>query len=224
MKEKVIGLVSGGIDSPVANLIISKKFELVPLHLSLYPMATLENSIKSIEILKEIKESTNFKKAIIYPWAGILKKIKSKIRQEYACVICRKSMLFTASKFCEKEKAKGIVTGESLGQKASQTLDNISAITSKTGFPVLRPLIGMNKREIIARSREFGIWNPDHAGCCLAVPSKPRTKARTYEIERELEKIDLPKLIEKNMDLSLEIKDLDWKYEEYLFELASKFD
>ena len=154
MKEKVIGLVSGGIDSPVANLIISEKFEVIPLHFVLYPMTKLENAKKSMEVLKEIKDITDFEKAIIYPWAGILQEIKNKVSPEYSCLMCRKLMLLTASKFCEIEGASGIVTGESVGQKASQTLDNISAISAK-GLPVLRPLIGMNKSEIISRSKNL---------------------------------------------------------------------
>lgn len=223
MKEKVLGLVSGGIDSPVASVLAARKFEVIPLHFCLYPMSSQEDSLKAIDALRDLEEKMDFKKAIVFPWGGILGEIRSKIREGYACVACRSAMLMTAGEICKREGAGGIVTGESLGQKASQTIENISVTSSMVDVPLLRPLVGMNKREIIALSKEMGIWRADHAGCCLATPSKPRTKARKWELDEEMRKIDLQRLIEEGEDLILRVKNLDLDFEEYLFQLAARF-
>lgn len=223
MKEKVLGLISGGIDSPVASILAAEEFEVIPLHFCLYPMSSRESSIKSMEALGGLQEKIDFQRAIIFPWAGILGEIRSKIRENYACVACRKSMLVTASEICKRENAGGIVTGESLGQKASQTLENLSATSSNIDVPLIRPVLGMNKKEIIELSKELNVWRPDHAGCCLATPQKPRTKARVEEVEREMKKINLQRLIEEDEDLLLEAKSFDRDFEGYLFELAAEF-
>lgn len=224
MKEKVIGLVSGGIDSPVANLIVAKKFDLTSLHFCLYPLTAYEDAMKSFEVLEKVQEKTDSKNTIIFPQAGILKEIQKRVKDEYACLACRRSMLVTASELCKQEGAKGIVTGEALGQKASQTLENIIATSIGINFPVIRPLIGLNKDEIINRSKDFGIWNPDHAGCCLTVPENPRTKAKVRDLDREMEKIDVKNLIEDNMEFSLKINNFDFDFDDYLSDLSKRFD
>lgn len=223
MKEKVISLISGGIDSPVATITAAREFEVIPLHFCLYPMSSEENFYKTIEALKNVQKKINFEKAILFPWGGVLTQILNEIQENYTCLACRKSMLITASKLCESEDAGGIVTGESLGQKASQTIENIRATSSKINLPILRPALGMNKEEIVNLSKEWGIWRADHAGCCLATPNNPRTKADPQKVDKELEKIELQNIIEKHKDLILRVKNLDREFDDYLLELASKF-
>ncbi|KXA97037.1 hypothetical protein AKJ37_03850 [candidate division MSBL1 archaeon SCGC-AAA259I09] len=223
VKEKVIGLVSGGIDSPVAVCLAAKEFEVILLHFCLYPLSSRESSLKAIETLRDLKSKINFEKAIIFPWAGVLKEIRSEVRDGYSCVVCRRSMLLTASEIGKQEGAGGIVTGEALGQKASQTLENLAATSANIELPLLRPLIGMNKQEIIGISKEIGIWKPDHAGCCLATPQKPRTRAEPEEVAREMKKINLQKLIKESEEHSLSVKNLSEIPEDYFFEIAGKF-
>ncbi|MFP4005897.1 MAG: hypothetical protein ACLFUR_04150 [Candidatus Hadarchaeia archaeon] len=223
MDEKVFGLISGGIDSPLAVLLISEGFQVIPLHFCLYPMSSEESAKKGFQSLKELNDLMCFSEVIIFPWARILTEIRSNIEEKYACVACRSAMLETASRLRNLYGVSGIVTGESLGQKASQTLDNLVAISTRLDIPIIRPLIGMNKDEIKKISKERGIWRANHAGCCLATPSKPRTKATRNEIDRKMNNIDLDSLIEESMDFILEVDDFDIKYEDYLFRLAGEF-
>lgn len=222
-KDKVVCLVSGGIDSPVACTMVTKKFRVVPLHFCLYPLASEESSLRAVKILEELKEEIGFEKVIVFPWAGILSTIRSEIEDEYACVACRKSMLRAAESVCKQEGARGIVTGESLGQKASQTLSNINATSFGINYPILRPLLGLDKKEIITKSKELGIWHAQHAGCCLATPQGPKTKVNPQVVEKKLDRIKLPKLIQEGFNSSLELRTFEENFEEFLFELAGKF-
>lgn len=224
MKEKVLGMISGGIDSPLASLKAAREFEVIPIHFCLFPMTSKKSALKAFDSLKDLNKKLQPEKTIIFPWAGILNEIQDKIRNRYRCVACRSCMLLTASEICERENAKGIVTGESLGQKASQTIDNISTTSGMINLPIIRPLIGMNKEEIVKQSKKEGTWKSDHAGCCLATPRKPKTKTRKSDMDEELEKINLQELIKESEDLLLELDDLNQEFDDYLFQLASEFE
>ncbi len=222
MKEKVVGLFSGGIDSPLAILLASKKFEVLPVHFCLYPMASEESSLLALESLKELKGRIEFEKAIIFPWAGILSKIQSETRRSYACVTCRRAMLKTSEQIGRTRGASGIVTGESLGQKASQTVENIVATSSDIDMPIIRPLIGMNKDEITKISKEKNTWKEKHSGCCLATPQKPKTEAKADEVDREMKKIDLQNLIGEAEEHIMEVENFDRDFDNYLFRIAGE--
>jgi thiamine biosynthesis protein ThiI len=206
-REKVVCLFSGGIDSPVACVLAAKCFEIVPLHLFAYPYTDREMLQLTIDSLKKVMKVTKFEKAVIYPWAEIMDAIVEKLdRKEYTCLVCKKSMFKAAELVCELEEAGGIVTGESLGQKASQTLSNITAISSGIKFPILRPLLGLDKLEIEKISKEFGIWQARHAGGCKAVPKHPRTRSNAIEIDELLDQLKLAELIRNNLRRIKEIR------------------
>ncbi len=207
VKERVVCLTSGGIDSPVAYILASKSFEVIPLHFHIYPYANKEMFEFTINALKSVRKISKFEKAIIYPWAEVLGAIIEKLgRREYTCLLCKKSMFKAAELVCEREGAGGIVTGESLGQKASQTLSNLVAISSGIKFPILRPLLGLDKLEIEKISKEFGLWQARHAGGCRALPRHPRTKATAIEIDEIFDQIKLTELIQKNFRKIREIR------------------
>ena len=220
MGEKVLTLVSGGIDSPVASVLASQRFDVIPLHYSVYPMSSRENAIQSFQILRILKEKIGFEKAIVYPWVVILSEIKEKLDDRYGCVACRRIMLRIASEICRREECQGIVTGESLGQKASQTLKNIRATSRGTSFPVIRPLIGLNKNEIVKLSRKFNLRTEDHAGCCKAVPESPSTMTNWEELDIKMGKIQLEEVY-KPIYIT-EIKDFEKKDSYYLSKVNSK--
>lgn len=224
MSEKVISLISGGIDSPLATLIVAEEFEILPIHYCSYPMTSEENVTAVFETLETLNNKINFEKTLILPWAGILQKIQEKINEHLTCVACRKSMLITAEKIGEKENVSGIITGEALGQKASQTLENIQATSHQIKTPIIRPLIGMDKKEITQLSKEKGIWKKDHAGGCIATPDKPNTKTDPKVLKSELEKINLLDLIKEYEDLILELKEFSKDdFDSYLSKLATEF-
>ncbi|MFH0848081.1 MAG: hypothetical protein V1857_01080 [archaeon] len=174
---KVVALISGGIDSPVAACLASRKMQIIPLHFCLYPFYCEDSFRLFIESLRVLREKAPFGKIVIYPWWEILSAILRGKERKYMCVLCRRGMLKAAELVCESEDALGMVTGESLGQKASQTLRNLSAVSHGVKYPILRPLIGLDKTEIQATSRKLGIWCEKHSGCCSATPNEPATAA-----------------------------------------------
>lgn len=195
--EKVICMVSGGIDSPVAAALAAKEAEIIPLHFNLYPFYCESSFSLTTEILKRLKEKTDFKRMVVFPWGRVLQKIHSNPdSRKYACVLCRRGMLKTAEYFCAQEGACGIVTGESLGQKASQTLENMCATSSGLSVPVFRPLFGLDKVDIERISRKLGVWSDKHVGCCSATPEKPVVAADRDLLEQHYSDLGIADLIE----------------------------
>ena len=216
-KEKVVCLISGGIDSPVAGALVAKKFDIVPLHFCLYPFAREDSFFLAIKILKGIKGTIGFEKVIAYPLGPILNSItKNDVSKNYTCVLCKRSMFKVAEKICEKEGASAIVTGESLGQKATQTLQNLGATSSGTKFPILRPLLGLDKNEIETISKKLGIWRAHHAGCCYATPRYPTTGTKQEVLDDLFDELGLDIIIERNLKKILEVKTFEEDFEGYL--------
>lgn len=177
-KKKVIVLVSGGIDSPVAAVMLGKKYEVLPLHFCHYPFYCKGSVERALKILGQLQSKIKSKRAVVVPWAPVLKAVLDSGYRDYMCVICRAAMFRAAGQLAKEEGAVAIATGEALAQKASQTLDNMAVTSSATDMPILRPLLGMDKPEIEELSKRFGLWTTEHVGCCSATPEKPKTKAR----------------------------------------------
>lgn len=210
-KEKVVCLISGGIDSPVAAALAAKHYEIVPVHFSLYPFYCRGSFETMIAVLKYLKRKTKFKEFIIYPHAEILSavlKSGNRLARDYMCVMCRKAMFKAAEKICDSEGASAIVTGESIAQKASQTLQNMAATSAGIKYPMIRPLLGMDKTEIMKLSK--GLEMPEkHAGCCTATPEWPVTKADTPAAESLFAELGLQKIIDDNFKKIVRINKFD---------------
>jgi len=220
-REKLVCLVSGGIDSPVACALVARKFEILPLHFCLYPYTCEENFLVAMKILKDLRPKAKFKKAIVYPWPRILNIILSnREHREYTCLACRKSMFKAAEIVCRQEVATGIVTGESLGQKATQTLPNLRATTCGIKSPILRPLLGFDKIEIERLSKKLGIWHDVHAGCCYATPKHPRTRADSEMLDRLLDELRIEDAISREYENILEVRTFEEDFKGYLEKLA----
>ena len=219
--EKVVCLVSGGIDSPVACALAAREFDVLPLHFCLYPYTCEENFLVAMRVLEDLREKAKFEKVIVYPWPGILKTILDcREHRNYACLACRKGMFRAAELVCEREGASGIVTGESLGQKATQTLSNLGATSTGIKLPILRPLLGLDKLEIERLSKELGIWHEVHAGCCYATPKYPRTRADPTVLDGLIDSLQIHDLIQKNFEKVLEVRTFEENFEEYLSNLV----
>jgi len=207
VREKVVCLVSGGIDSPVACASVARKFDVIPLYFCANPYTSEEAFTLTINTLGKLKKVTGFKKAILCPWSEILNTITHRLtRKEYTCLICRRCMLQAAELICDLEGGSGIVTGESLGQKASQTLGNLAAISSGIRISILRPLLGFDKLEIERLSKKLGLWQAHHAGGCSASPKRPRTRAKASEIDELLGQLDIAGLIGKCVKELVEVR------------------
>ena len=220
-KEKVICLISGGIDSPVACVLAAREFNVLPLHFCLYPYTCEETFFVAMGVLKDLGKKTNFEKVIVYPWPRILKAILgNREHRNYACLACRKGMFRVAEMVCEREGASGIVTGESLGQKATQTLPNLGATSRGIKFPILRPLLGLDKLEIERLSKKLGIWHEVHAGCCYATPKYPRTRADPKVLDELLSELHIDDAISKEFENVFEVRTFKEDFKGYLERLT----
>lgn len=196
---KAIVLISGGIDSAVAaGLALREGMELVALHYSTVPFADERAEEKTRMVLRHLAKKFGVRiKLIVVPHGRALKEIAEKCERRLNCVLCRRMMLRVASKIAESEKAGCLLSGESMGQVASQTLSNLNAEAMPLSVPVVRPLLGMDKIEIERIAKEFGTFELSilPAACC-SIPEKPATKAAREEAEAEEKKIGVPGIAE----------------------------
>ncbi len=215
-KETVVCLVSGGIDSPVAMALAARDFEVLPLHLCLYPYTCEDAFLVAMKVLEDLKAKIKFEKALVYPWSRILRKIMAGKDRTYACLECRRGMFRVAEVVCEREGASAIVTGESLGQKATQTLSNLRATSAGIRYPILRPLLGFDKLEIEQLSKKLGIWHEIHAGCCYATPKYPRTKADPESVDALLNGLGISDLVSNEFGNVLEVRSFKEDFKAYM--------
>ena len=206
---KVVGLLSGGIDSPVASILAMKRGAAVTfVHFHSVPMTTEESIEKVNEITTVLSHYQSRIHLYLVALTSIQKEILVKTKEKYRIILYRRFMFRIAEMIANKEKARALVTGESLGQVASQTLENIAAIEAVSSMPILRPLIGLDKLEIINLAKEYGTYDisilPDQDCCSLFLPKSPATKAKTQFIEAEEENLAVDNLIQEAID-SIEI-------------------
>lgn len=199
---KVVALLSGGIDSPVAAFLAMKRgCKVVFVHFHSFPLV----SRKSIEKAKEIVKVLNKYqlKSVLYlvPFHEIQMKIKTSIEPKYRIILYRRFMIRIAELIAKEEDAKALVTGESLAQVSSQTLDNIATIEEVTKMPILRPLIGMDKEEIIQLAKKIGTYEisikPQEDCCTLFVPKHPATKSNPEKIKELENKLKIAQMVKK---------------------------
>ena len=173
---KVIVLISGGIDSPVAAYVMARAgADVVLLHMDNRPFAD-DRSIERVKLLADRLREATGKDIPLYaaPHGPSQEAIMHGADRNYQCVLCKHAMQITARELCRKIGADAIVMGDSLGQVASQTLTNIAAEFTDIGFTILRPLIGMDKLEIEAIAKRIGTFELSilPATGCTALPSK----------------------------------------------------
>ena len=202
---KVVGLLSGGIDSPVASILAMKRGAAVTfVHFHSVPLTTEE----SIEKVKQITTVLSHYQSRIHLYlialTPIQKEILVKTKEKYRIILYRRFMFRIAEIIARKEKARALVTGESLGQVASQTLENIAVIETVSSMPILRPLIGLDKQEIMDLAKEYGTYDisilPDQDCCSLFLPKHPATKAKKQFIEAEEENLAMDNLVQEAID------------------------
>ena len=195
---KLVALISGGIDSPVASYIMSKMgADVILLHMDNGIYAG-EDVDKVIKLSKRLEEVTG-KKFPVYVLNHEINQtmIKERCEHSYQCVMCKRTMQHVAREFAKKHGCSGIIMGDSLGQVASQTLRNIRAEGAELNFPIVRPLIGMDKNEIIDIAKEIGTYEISiiQTGGCGVVPLKPITEARVDKVLELQSKLDFEKMV-----------------------------
>ncbi|MCX6789788.1 MAG: tRNA 4-thiouridine(8) synthase ThiI [Candidatus Gribaldobacteria bacterium] len=197
---KAVCLISGGIDSPVAAWYMMKRgVENVFVHF----YSTQQGYEQSLEKVRDLVRSLNVfqlnSKIYFVPFSDIQKEILLNTQADLRVVLYRRVMMRVAEEIGLKENTKALITGENVGQVASQTLDNMLVISQATSLPILRPLAGFDKIEIIAVAKKIGTYNISilpHLDCCsMFVPEHPATKANLKETQKQEKKLKIKKLI-----------------------------
>ncbi len=191
---KGVLLISGGFDSPVAgHLMTQQGFVLAAAHFSLEPITDDGSSIKSRKLVELLGLSTLYVIRVGEAFA----EIAHSCNRRFYFVLTKRLMVRLADAIADRESAEVLVTGENLGQVSSQTLANLRAIDSVARRPVLRPLIGMDKQEIMDRARRIGTYEISKGPeiCDLLGPPRPATQARPEQISAEEARLDVEGLV-----------------------------
>jgi thiamine biosynthesis protein ThiI len=198
---RVISLISGGIDSPVASYrMMQRGCRLIFVHFHSSPYLDKTSQEKVKELVKILTRHQYSSRLYMVPFGEIQRQIVTAVLRPLRVVLYRRMMVRLAEAIASSEKASALVTGESLAQVASQTLQNLTVIEKAATLPILRPLVGMDKQEIIDQARRNGTFEisilPDQDCCQLFVPRHPDTKASLVEVEKSESRLDLPALIQ----------------------------
>jgi len=195
----VVALLSGGIDSPVAAFLMMKRgCRVFPVFFNNKPYTDDRARKRAIAVAKKLAEFSPGIELRVVPFGHILRAFIEKAPRRPTCVLCKRAMLRIGEKIARRVKAEAMVTGESLGQVASQTLSNLRVIDEACELPVMRPLIGMDKVEIERIARQIGTFeiSTQPAAGCSAVPQYPETRAKLEEVLKAEENLNIPALVE----------------------------
>ena len=203
----VIVMLSGGIDSPVAAYYAMKRgMRVIYVHFHSVPLvseASVEKVRDTVAILKKYQPRS---KLYLMKFAPIQQQIMVDSNEKLRVILYRRYMMKIAEKIAEIEKAKALYTGEALGQVASQTIENITVVEESVKLPIMRPLIGFDKLEIISKAQDIGTYAISilpHEDCCtLYVPKHPATKARLIDVLKNEASLDSDNLINEALDTS----------------------
>ncbi len=197
-----VTLLSGGIDSPVSSYMIAKRgVRLVPVHFFSFPYTSEQAKDKVIELGRQLTEYCGRMTLDVVPFTHIQEEIRDKCPEEYFTLIMRRFMMRIAGRIAYNAGAKAIVTGENLGQVASQTMEAMASTQAVIDMPVLQPLIGMDKEEIITLSRKIGTFEtsilPYEDCCTVFTPRHPKTHPKLSEVEAAESVLDIDALVDE---------------------------
>ncbi len=199
---KMVSLLSGGIDSPVASLkMMERGAKCIFVHFHTYPSTSKQSIEKVKRVAERLSEFQGESVLYLVSFDEAQKKIMISTKEKMRVLLYRRFMMRIAAEILKREKAKAFITGESLGQVASQTVDNIAVIQEATDVLILRPLIGSSKEEIINIARKIGSYNisilPEDDCCVRFLPKKPETKGRVKEIREEEKSLDVNEIVKE---------------------------
>ena len=202
---RVVVLISGGIDSPVAAYrMMQRGCRLIFVHFHSVPFQDKTSQEKVRRLVALLTRHQFVSRLYLVPFGEIQRQIVAGVARPLRVLLYRRMMLRIGEAIARREKAKALATGESLGQVASQTLENMAVIQQAARLPILRPLVGMDKQEIIDQARRIGTFDisaiPDQDCCQLFVPKHPATKARFRDVEADELKLDVKELLRYGVD------------------------
>ena len=204
-QPKLVGLFSGGIDSPVGCWLVMKRGSPVVLvyfdNNPLTDETTTERALRVAVVL--LSWAIGFPRKVYVVQHGENLKQIMQTNRKYSCLLCKRMMYRVAERLAEQLRAEGIVTGEAIGEQASQTLPNLRVLNAAVkNYPVHMPLLGFDKEETEAIARKIGTYrfSSKKAGACTAVPYQPSTKAKLEEVLKAEEKLDIEVMVERSLE------------------------
>ena len=195
-----VSLLSGGIDSPVSTWMIARRgVRQIPVHFFSFPYTSQLAKEKVVELGKILTRWCGGMTLEVVPFTHIQEEIRDKCPEEYFTLIMRRFMMRIASEIARTAGARAIVTGENLGQVASQTMEAMASTQAVCSLPALQPLIGMDKEEIVRLARKIGTFEtsilPYEDCCTVFTPRHPRTHPKTEEVEKAESALDIAALV-----------------------------
>lgn len=202
---KVACLISGGIDSPVAAYrMIKRGCRALFVHFSGRPLVSRASEDKVRELVQVLTAYQYDSRLYVIPFGEIQREIVLNTPAPFRVVLYRRMMIRIAEELARKEECWGLVTGDSLGQVASQTPENLSVVEDAAELPILRPLIGMDKLEITDEAKRIGTYEtsiePDQDCCRLFTPPYPSTRTRLDELRKVERILDVTGLVKQGLD------------------------
>ena len=202
---RAVSLLSGGIDSPVSSWMIAKRgIALEMVHFFSYPYTSPEAKDKVIELARLLTPYCGHLTVHVVPFTQIQEELRRSCPEELFTVIMRRSMMRISQEVAKRIGAKALVTGECLGQVASQTMEAMMCTGAVVQLPVLRPCVGMDKEEIVQISRKIGTFEtsilPYEDCCTVFTPRHPRLRPMLSECEKAEEALDIEGLVKQAVD------------------------
>ena len=199
---RAVSLLSGGIDSPVATWMIARRgVQIIPVHFFSFPYTSELAKQKVLDLAKLLLPWCGRLTVEVIPFTHIQEEIRDKCPEPYFTLIMRRFMMRLSQEVALANGCGALVTGENLGQVASQTMEALRCTEAPLTLPVLRPLIGMDKEEIIRRARELGTFEtsilPYEDCCTVFTPKHPRTRPTPEEVEEAEAALDVEALIKE---------------------------
>ena len=199
---KALLLLSGGIDSPVAGYMMAKRGCVVEaLHFESFPYTSEQAKEKVLELAKEVTVYTGSMRVAVLSLTKIQEELVRKCDEEYFTLLLRRFMMRLAERVARRDGASALITGESLGQVASQTMQALAVTNGAVSLPVFRPCIGMDKEEIIGISRKIGTFDtsilPYEDCCTVFTPKHPKTRPELSKVEEQEARLDVTALEEE---------------------------
>jgi len=205
-QSRVVGLLSGGIDSAVACWLVMKRgCPLAPIYFDNTPFTDETTTKRALNVAEVLFDwAVGFpRKVYVVQHGENLKKIIENSSRKFTCLLCKRMMYRIAERLAEMMGAEGIVTGEAIGEQASQTLTNLRVLNDAVKkYPIHRPLLGFDKAETEAIARKIGTYeiSSRKAGGCTAAPNKPATMAKLEEVVEAEEKLNIKEMVERSIE------------------------
>ncbi|MBR5381370.1 MAG: tRNA 4-thiouridine(8) synthase ThiI, partial [Oscillospiraceae bacterium] len=207
----VVSLLSGGIDSPVSTFMAARRgVHVIPVHFFSFPYTSEQAKEKVVELARILSQWCGRMTLEVVPFTRIQEEIRDKCPEDLFTIIMRRFMMRIAERIAEYNGCKAIITGESLGQVASQTMEAMGVTQSCVSLPVLRPLVCTDKRDIVKMAAEIGTFDtsilPYEDCCTVFTPKHPRTKPRLREVEAAEAALDIEALVSEAIEHKESIK------------------